>query len=375
MIFNDRGTHVDNDLFNFELGQNHKPKAKKEIKELETPKLSRKTGGRLQIDIKKLSIALNAGNTNRDKVNINKSTKSEFGLFKVTIKVGLILVPLILIQIGFYQQAIRKADQIHNTVGIVNLMVDYYSTFSQARSSLMAYILFNNTLTVNGMSSRDAYVHLSGRLRDEILPRISNVKSTDLGNLTKTYTHLMTDYNYCEQYSKLPFFRNITCGVAKLSFLSTNILGVLKGLSNIMDEGFETITRTGNTFESVRELMNSPRFKYWYVSGSIDYLVTDVYKVVMLEVSRNLQTMLEKEKLEGLNCEPNCSMLRISAKSSDVILSITISTLILAFFLLLYRFAIISELENILRIFDMTSLLIQPNIILDNPLLSRLLKR
>ena len=298
-----------------------------------------------------------------------KNTDYSFGMFQLSLVTVMVLLPVIIFHIYEFIANMGDSERLLNSIKLFSLTSEMWNVNNLMRQALISTILWNNTKQMLGQPSADAYIEMSNKIRNTIVPDILKLKTKRLTKDFQTYfANITTDYKVCPLISK--YGTGIAkCGDNTLTAQDINFVMFLRSLVALNDDVFETWKVTRSSSTSTREIMQIPKFKN-FIGITHNYsIVRDIYYIIMAPLSASVLNLLDSTMATDSG----------SANSQDdqnqrwqyyIIFVIPITMLTaLAFYNFVYK-----QLMLIVFSFWHTAFLIPMNLIKKNALLDKFFK-
>jgi hypothetical protein len=320
-----------------------------------------------------------------EKVAIKReSYRFSFGLIRLMWPILLLVCPVLLLNIQDYLSLNSEAQILANYVKVSAINAELWNHAQLVRTLLNEAVLHPGEVECMGKPALQVVKESNEYIKNVAIPGLIALIDQPLGDYGPTYKYLMTNYSLCEEMVANPIdptrlkYTLDGCGTGASSYLSNNIILVLKSLTSLIDE-FHTelseLVRQGN-LEECKRMLNRPKFKAFFIFSFSDGINSNIYYSILLPLIKNVQVIIAANTgdtsaaTENAESSSGSTFSRLMKNSRPAKLYFGLSLVILVVGLLAVYYFFLLKVLRTFRIFRNTCLLVPWTMTLNNPLLS-----
>lgn len=224
---------------------------------------------------------------------LQKNVDFSFGMIQLSLAAVMVLLPVVVFHLYEHVANTRDAERLSNSVRLFSLASEMWNTNNLMRQALLTTLLWNNTKPVLGKPAAEAYLDMSAKIRNIIVPGLLEMRHQQLADDFEAYFYNITsDYKVCDLVKK--YGTGLAkCGDNSLTAQDTNFVMFLRSIVALTDDIYEVWKVSRNSANITAELMHIPKFKN-YMGITHNYsIIRDLYYVIMAPLSSSLLNLLE----------------------------------------------------------------------------------
>ena len=313
--------------------------------------------------------------TKMERIKVVKTHTFDSKLVVFAFKLLVVILPFLAHQMADYLQDYVSATQIRTFGDLYAVMGGIWINLELARISTDLQMAFGGNYNFNGTTVNRVFERASNQLNGYYLPELQQIKHRLPTEYAKMLTQLMETGQYCDlvqNNTKIQY--KIPCGEGSTSFLKGNTISVIKSYLSLLATAQAAGSSGARTPASMAAFLATPMFKAMYSVGFMSNFADDVFYLPLLQLIPKLDTLVKASTVFKSSCFPDCHFSDMLGADEGIQNAIFVNLILMVGCLVGYFFWVSRGLQGIFRVHIAMSLLLPPELIKENLLLSKFVR-
>ena len=310
-----------------------------------------------------------------ERIKLVKTHTFDSKLLIFAAKLLIIILPFLTHQVADYLQDYTSAVQIKSLGDLYAVMGGIWINLELARMSTNIQLTFGGGVyKFNGTTPTQAFQVASDQLNNYFLPELQQLKRSMSSEYSSILVRVTESDRFCDLIKNHTHVNFTECGEANTAFLKGSTITAVKSYLSLLSSTLSAGSDSSRSPEAVRTLLGTPTFKAMYSVGYLSNFANDVFYLPLLQLIPRLDTLVKASTIFQTECFPDCGFSEMLSADEGIQNTLVVNLLLLLLCLIAYFSWVSGGLQRIFRTHTAMSLLLPPELIRENLLLSKFIR-